>query len=113
MSWRIYLTDDRGHEEGAWNYTSNVSGMTHAAIDASNHPAAGSGIHWLDHLNQSSGPDGAALIKAIVDQFAKDPERYRAMNPPNGWGDYDQWHALLREMIAKVPEWPTFWSVSR
>ena len=33
MSWNAYLTDDRGHTEGDWNYTHNCSGMIYAVLD--------------------------------------------------------------------------------
>ena len=26
----------------------------------------------------------------VLDKMAADPDRWRAMNPPNGWGDYDR-----------------------
>jgi len=34
------------------------------------------------------------------------------MNPDNGWGNYDQFLALLKKMRDAIPEWPTVWSVS-
>lgn len=37
--------------------------------------------------------------------------RFRAMNPENGWGDYDSFRDVLVEMCRAVPEWPTTWGV--
>jgi hypothetical protein len=33
-SWTAYLTDDRGHDEGQWNYTHNCNGMANAIVPA-------------------------------------------------------------------------------
>lgn len=31
----------------------------------------------------------AAVLGPAIDVLKSDPERFRAMNPPNGWGRYD------------------------
>jgi hypothetical protein len=33
MSWDVDLTDDRGHNEGQWNYTHNCNGMIAVALE--------------------------------------------------------------------------------
>lgn len=30
------------------------------------------------------------IVLAALDHMAQKPERYRALNPANGWGDYDR-----------------------
>ena len=110
MSWDADLIDDRGHSEGQWNYTHNCNPMANDALRAAGiEPTGGT---WWWHIDDMTGPDGAAVLSAILDQFAADPERYRAMNPKNGWGDYDSFAEVLREMCAGLPEWPTRWTVS-
>lgn len=96
MSWDAYLTDDRGHSEGDWNY----------------HPDGHGTVAWWEHLDGMTGPEGAAYLDVIVRGLEADPARFRQMNPPNGWGNYDDLLELLRKMRGAVPEWPTTWSAS-
>lgn len=125
MSWDASLTDDRGHLEGDWNFTHNCNGMIEAVLgDVAENTAepfwsalsggkSGMGRRsWWALLNGSSGPEGAALLDRIIRGLEADPGRFRAMNPANGWGDYDSLLRVLREMRAAVPEWPTTWEAS-
>jgi hypothetical protein len=121
MSWDADLYDDRGHLEGSFNYTHNTNGMIAAAYEAASgedtEQCRGSlgpliGPAWWDRLDGASGPDGAAYLAAIIKGLEADPARFRAMNPANGWGDYDRLLAVLREMRDRVPDWPTRWEVS-
>ncbi len=121
MSWDAYLTDDRGHSEGDWNYTHNCNGMiaealtdlgcVNAKVIGSGPLAKVIGPAWWDRLDGCDGPTGAAFLHALIGQLEADPEKYRAMNPSNGWGDYDTLVKVLTEMRNAVPEWPTTWSV--
>lgn len=104
MSWHAHLDDDRGHEEGWWNYTHNCNRMANEVI-------APQEVSWWKLLDGMDGPDGAALLSRIVDGLRADPEHFRAMNPENGWGNYDSFVALLDEMRRAVPEWPCSWEV--
>lgn len=134
MSWDADLIDDRGHSDGSWNYTHNTNGMVHAVLDDASVelPADTRPCRWLDretgewhwapeghgtvrwwaHLDGMDGQTGAAFLAVIIAGLEADPERFRAMNPSNGWGDYDTLLEILRQMRAAVPEWPTTWSVS-
>jgi hypothetical protein len=121
MSWDVDLVDDREHLEGSWNYTHNVNGMIAAALDAAGmgptEECGGPlgkviGPAWWDRLDGLDGPTGAAFLKAIADELDRDPATYDQMNPSNGWGDRGRLVALLREMIAAVPEWPCTWEAS-
>jgi hypothetical protein len=121
MSWDAYLYDDRGHLEGDWNCTHNLNGMIAAALesqgDAEVQQCDGPlgkaiGPAWWKLLDGLPGPQGAALLDRIVRGLKAEPVRFRAMNPPNGWGNYDDLVKILTEMRDRVPEWPTEWSVS-
>lgn len=136
MSWDAYLTDDRGHREGWWNYTHNCSCMIYAVLDDQSvmlpedtqpclahpvdpdtgkltwYPNGHGTITWWEHLDGMSGPGGAALLDLIVRGLTADPSRFRAMNPENGWGDYDSLVKVLTEMRDAVPEWPATWGAS-
>lgn len=134
MSWDAYLIDDRGHEEGDWNYTFNTSPMANAALDESgfvrppstracsglpmvdghltHYPNGHGQLTWWDCLNGLSGPEGAALLHRIITGINADLPRFRGMNPENGWGDADSFVKILTDMRDAVPEWPTTWSVN-
>lgn len=124
MSWNAYLTDDRGHDEGEWNYTHNCNAMIEDALGVElvgatikpfwSNPKSGLGVgSWWDVLNGKSGLEGGELLSHIIDALDRDPAKYRAMNPPNGWGDYDSLLKVLQEMRdASVKEWPTQWRMS-
>ena len=122
MSWNAHLTDDRGHNEGYWNYTHNCNGMANAVLDPDYQQRSTAEevfrfkdkthVSWWKRLDGLSGPEGAALLDRIIRSLEADPERFRAMNPENGWGDYDSFVKLLTEMRDAVPEWPTTWSVN-
>lgn len=123
MSWDAWLTDDRGHSEGDWNYTHNCNGMANAVLYADydttqttwnevfhadpNRPS------WWRVLNGMSGLDGAMFLTNIIKGLEAEPERFRAMNPDNGWGNYDDFLRLLTQMRDAVPEnWPSVWGSS-
>ncbi len=121
MSWDAYLIDDRGHYDGEWNYTHNCNGMANAALyedppDAEQ-PSTFDEVFrptresWWKLLDGMSGPLGAAMLDRIIKRLEADPQRFRAMNPANGWGDYDSFLKTLTEMRNAVPEWPTKWEV--
>jgi hypothetical protein len=123
MSWDAWLVDDRGHTDGEWNYTHNCNGMIELAlgdaVEATAAPwwadlGAGGGIgrrSWWDLLDGKSGPEGAELLDHVIRSLEAEPETYVAMNPENGWGDYDGLLKVLRDMCRSVPEWPTRWKV--
>lgn len=119
MSWDISLIDDRGHTEGDWSYTHNCNSMIeHVLGDAlagTPEPfwsSSESGLgrrSWWTLLNGKSGRDGQNLLAAIIIRLEAEPERFRAMNPPNGWGDYDSLLEVLRAMRDAVPDYPSQW----
>jgi len=81
MSW------DADFDGRSWNYTHNTNRMIRD-IDPD----------WWDSLDGLSGAEGSALLGKIITGLESDPERFRAMNPENGWGDYDSLLGVLREM---------------
>lgn len=90
MSYDVYLTVDTGADEPVgiadWNYTSNCGSMwRHAGVD-------------LRALDGVPAPVAAEAINNAVKHMESDPDTYRAMNPPNGWGDYDGALTFLRNI---------------
>ena len=96
---------DRG-EAGWWNYTRNVTPMIAAAWEQ----ATGKPIeqNWWAMLNGMDGPAGREHIATVVKALEADPEKFRAMNPPNGWGDYDSLLGVLRQMRDAAEDGVTY-----
>lgn len=111
MGWWAHLDDDRGHEEGVWNYTHNVGPMLNAALVATGTVPA-EGLTWWRRLDGLDGATGAVMLAAALGELVARPDVYQPMSPPNGWGSYDGIVDMLREMVAAVPEWPTVWTTS-
>lgn len=71
----IDISDRDGYD---FNITHNVSKMWKKA-----------GV--FDALYESSGEQAGKYIDALergLDDMRKNPEAYKELNPPNGWGDY-------------------------
>lgn len=115
MSWDAWLISDDGVDLsltphgcrvvtrriiGEWNYTSNTNPMVRAT-----------GCDWPRDFAGLDGPDGAAYLHRVISMLENDPLRFEAMNPPNGWGDYDTLLDVLREMRAAVPEQRCTWAM--
>ena len=97
MGWSIHIGEDEGV-----NYTHNTNRMIREA-----------GIpdwpyNFLDHIQD----DGCAgdmiepLCKAICNML-KDPEKYKEMNPANGWGNYKSLLTVLMELVVLCAENPS------
>jgi hypothetical protein len=81
----LYLKVDTGGPEPItiWpadigNYTANVSRMWTEAL----------GYPLSDLTDKTAGDCRADLERAVTDMTAN-PAKYQAMNPSNGWGNYD------------------------
>ena len=112
MSWDAHLIDDRGHEEGWWNYTHNCNAMLDAVLgkQVATTPTPFWGGHcWWMILDGMDGKSGQALLAEMIESLEAEPDRFRAMNPENGWGDYDSLVKVLTAMRDAVPEWPCVW----
>lgn len=92
MSHNVYLCIDTGGKEPVTVFgsdcTSNVSGM------------------WADALGYPLAElDGRTAVDAIDDlrraawRMANNPDKYRAMNPPNGWGNYEGARDYITEIL--------------
>lgn len=101
--------DKPRREEAAiddWNYTHNAAPMIYRALEGAG-IALAADESWWRHLNGMGGPEGRDFLAAIITQLEANPERFRAMNPANGWGCYDGPNGVLgvlRKMRDSVPE---------
>lgn len=77
-----------------WNYTSNCAGMWRQA---------GADLAAFD-----GDPAGecAPLLRAAIEVMESEPATFRAMNPPNGWGDYDDVLEELKRLLKGLEEYP-------
>lgn len=101
MSWDINLYTELDGEiidiPGTdFNYTHNINQMIREAGFSD----------WPYEVDGWDAQDlGIALAKSL-EELTRDPKRFRAMNPKNGWGDYDTLVPVLqqiRELCAKYP----------
>lgn len=98
----LYMNVDTGGAEPAYvelaeigNYTSNVWLMW---ADALGHSLA-------DLAEKNAGESLPAIQRAVADMEAN-PARYEAMNPPNGWGNYEGALDYLRSLRDACAEHP-------
>ena len=84
-------------EEPKRNYTSNVSGMWTEAI--------GENLGDLIDRITRAGDLVEPVTRGIVAMRA-DPDKYRAMNPSNGWGKYEGALAYLEWILRTATEYP-------
>lgn len=95
MSYDISLMCECGckhctHEYFDTNYTSNIAPMMYEANE---------GIGAWDKY-KTAGDLIPSLAKTI-DRLEMEPDKYRAMNPDNGWGDYDR---MLKHFLKPLLE---------
>jgi hypothetical protein len=78
-----------------WNYTSNCGPMWRAA---------GADLAKFDGTRAS---ECAPILRAAIENMVADPARYRALDPPNGWGSYDTLLPRLRYLLRWLERNPT------
>lgn len=66
-------------DSDSFNLTYNLSPMLWAA----GMPA------WKEFIGKRAG-DAGPIWQQVADELRRDPDKYRLLNPANGWGDYDQ-----------------------
>jgi hypothetical protein len=71
-----------GNEIASLNITYNLTQMLAST-------ASWPEDRWRAFTDQPARKVGRTILRT-VEEMAKDPEPFRAMNPANGWGDYDQ-----------------------
>jgi hypothetical protein len=101
MSYDVYLQIDTGAGEPVTaveigNYTSNVFPMWVEALN---------GVS-LREFSGAPCTEAAGPLADGVKRMEADPEKYREMNPPNGWGDYEGALKYLRTLAEACAEHP-------
>jgi hypothetical protein len=98
MSWDISLTEKQCVDveiAEVGNYTYNVSKMYVEAMGTS-----------LNPLHGKKASEIIETLKTGVKNMKEDPEKYKAMNPSNGWGDYEGALMYLETFLAACEENP-------
>lgn len=62
-------------------------------------------IDW-DALEGKDGETVGPRIKAAAERMRAEPEKFKALNPPNGWGDYDGLLAVLDDIVTACARSP-------
>lgn len=87
MSYDVTLTCDKCSSVMCdLNMTSNVAPMWRTA-----------GLDLREHHGESASTL-LPTLQVAIDAMLEDPDRYRAMNPGNGWGNYEGTLRFLQEL---------------
>jgi len=102
MSWDFWMEADVGGKEPVdigfdANYTYNVSPMFYDAFNLEE------GIRGLDKM---LGDEAMPYLENAIIKMKENPKKYKAMNPSNGWGDYDTALELLEKLLGWCIEAP-------
>jgi hypothetical protein len=92
MSWDVWLEMDTGgpiktEVSESFNYTHNCNCMLRDV-----------GIEWSEMRNMK-GKDVVFMLDIAIEKLKSDPEKYRKMNPSNGWGSYDSLLSVLERIV--------------
>lgn len=100
MSYDIWLEVDTGGDEPAriehdhLNMTSNVAKMwRHAGAD-------------LAEFDGKRAGDCTEDLATAINAMMRDPAPYKAMNPSNGWGSYEDCVAFLMKLLGVLHDHP-------
>ena len=91
MSWSVYLSKRKmmTDEIDVGNHTYNVYPMYLRAM--------GNGL--TDLLNGKKCKDVIPILQKGIASMEDDPDTYKKMNPPNGWGTYETALEFLKEIL--------------
>jgi len=60
---------------------------------------------WREFIGMRAG-DAGPIWQAVADELRDDPGRYRELNPPNGWGDYEEAVEVISALAAACERHP-------
>lgn len=93
MSYDVWLEADLGGKEPVSlrtldaNYTWNISPMITAAVG-----------HTPSDWDGVLAAQVAEITSTILSAFNADPAKFRALNPDNGWGDFEGARAFIQKI---------------
>lgn len=99
MSLDVWLNDPAEGQVFDWNITHNLNTM-----------ATEAGIYrqlWRpDEIGALVAGDIADALEAGLILLVTQPDRFRAFNPENGWGDYSGLVCFVTEYHSACRKWP-------
>jgi hypothetical protein len=60
---------------------------------------------WREFMGMS-GSEAGPIWRKVHDRLTADPEGCRALNPPNGWGNYEQAVEVIGALAAACDAYP-------
>jgi hypothetical protein len=57
-------------------------------------------------LRGAPASEVGGMLRSVADRLRADPERFKAMNPPNGWGSYEVAIGFLDRFAGACAEHP-------
>jgi hypothetical protein len=85
-----------------WNYTYNVSPMWFEAMKSLNPDHEGKMIE----IEELTGAKAVLVVEKGLKALKADPEKYRALDPENGWGSYDEFVEHIPKLIEACEKHP-------
>jgi hypothetical protein len=89
--------------QGDYVFESNI---THNLVDM----AEAAGIYaclWCpEEVGIKKAKDLIPLLEAGLQKLKADPDKFRSLNPPNGWGSYEGLVAFVEEYLEACRRWP-------
>ena len=82
-------------DDTTFNLTYNLTPM----LCAAGMPA------WSEFIGMRAG-DAGPIWQSVADELRRDPDRYKDLNPPNGWGDYDGAVEVISALAAACAKHP-------
>ena len=83
------------HPANIGNYTSNVAPMWTEALG-----------HSLSELSEKNAGESLGALQRAVAAMEAEPGKYEAMNPRNGWGNYEGALSYLRQLRDACAAYP-------
>lgn len=105
LSRPICPTCSRGEGTDFFNYTYNVSHMWYAIF-----PEA----EEMVDIDGLTGYESLEKLRFALAVLTEMPDKFIAMNPENGWGDYEGFKRYISRLITQaefLPEWT--WKAAR
>lgn len=79
--------------------------ITHNLVEM----ATVAGVHealWQDTEKYTRPRQIIPALEAGLAALEADPKRFRAFNPPNGWGSYEDFVEFVRELLQQCRQYP-------
>ena len=96
MSYDIWLEDDNTNCSESHNYTYNISPMLELA-----------GCLMRD-IEGLTGLEASKKLRIAISAMTLNPDRFQALNPPNGWGSFRGCLNWLLDILEDCKQYPTW-----